>query len=207
MGFPVKSLTKQSMKYRQRFKPRMHCLQTGCLIRNRMRKSKVQKNDGQEATPYICLPYKGMSGESIVTKFRDDLTKALPSYVKPRFIYKGKKLGSCFRIKDKVPQEHETDLIYAFRPNYNSKRSTDYVGETNVRYETRTYEHCFTDKKSSIHKHKEDNNLAVSQSDFEILDKGYKKRLNRKLAEALYIKDFKPKLNEQKQSYKLLLFN
>ena len=49
--------------------------------------------------------------------------------------------------------------------------------------------------------------LEVSQSDFEILDRGYTKRLDRKLAEALHIKNLSPSLNNQKDSYKLLLFN
>ena len=87
------------------------------------------------------------------------------------------------------------------------QRSTDYVGETNVRYGTRCYEHCHTDKESSVYKHKVAKNLEVSENDFEIVEKGFSKRLNRKLAEALYIKERNPVLNGQKKSYKLLLFN
>ena len=131
----------------------------------------------------------------------------MPGLVKPRFVFKGKKLGSYFWVKDHVPFEHQSDLVYAFRPEYNSKQSIDYIGETNVRFGTRTYEHCFTDKHSSIFKHKIAKTLEVSQTDFEILDRGYNKRLDRKLAEALHIKDLKPELNNQKDSYKLLLFN
>ena len=47
----------------------------------------------------------------------------------------------------------------------------------------------------------------MSKDDFEILDRGYSNTLNRKLAEALFIKELKPKLNEQVKSYKLNLFN
>ena len=54
-------------------------------------------------TPFICLPYKGEEGESIINKFKKSLKEALPSNVKPRVTFKGTKLGSCFRIKDKVP--------------------------------------------------------------------------------------------------------
>ena len=158
-------------------------------------------------TPYICLPYKGLPGEGIVRKFRDILTKTLPTNVKPRIVYKGKKLGSCFRIKDKVPLEHESNLVYAFKPTYAEKQVTDYVGETNVRLGTRSYEHCHTDKLSAVYKHKVQNNLEVSEADFEILDKGFSKTVDRKLAEALYVRDLDPVLNRQKQSFKLLLFN
>ena len=105
-------------------------------------------------SPYICLPYKGVLGENVVSKFRNVLSNALPVHVKPRFIFKGKKLGSYFRVKDHVPFEHQSDLVYAFRPESNSKHSIDYIGETNVRFGPRTYEHCFADKQSSIFKHK-----------------------------------------------------
>ena len=80
------------------------------------------KSNEEIYNPYICLPYKGFQGEEIVKKCRDVLTKALPTNVKPRIIFKGKQLGSCFRIKDKVPLEHETNLVYAFKPTYNSEQ-------------------------------------------------------------------------------------
>ena len=76
-----------------------------------------------------------------------------------------------------------------------------------MRYGTRTHEHCFTDKKSSIFKFKEENRVEISPDNFGILDKGYSRTLDRKLAEALYFKELKPRLNEQVKSYKLLLFN
>ena len=103
--------------------------------------------------------------------------------------------------------EHETNLIYAFKPTYDSEKVTEYVGETKVRFGTRTYEHLNTDKASSVYKHKVDNNLSVSDSDFEVIDKGFPKSLDRKLAEALYVKELDPILNRQKKSFNLLLFN
>ena len=167
----------------------------------------VQTNEEEECNPYICLPYKGTRGEVIVKKFKDVLKKALPTKVKPRIIFKGTKLGSCFRIKDKVPLEHESGLVYGFKPSYNAKPRTDYVGETKVRWGNRTYEHCTTDKESSIYKHKVANNLNVTVDDFEILDKGFDKTVDRKLAEALYVKELDPILNRQKKSFTLHLFN
>ena len=157
----------------------------------------------QEVTPFICLPYKGKSGEDILSKFRDKLASILPTNVKPRFAYKGKKLGSYFRVKDVVPREHQSDCVYAFP----SDGDADYVGETKVRFGTRTYEHCYTDKKSAVFKFKEANRVVVSPEDFKIIDRGYSKTLDRKLAEALYIKELNPPLNEQVKSYKLCLFN
>ena len=154
----------------------------------------------QEVKPFISLPYKGKEGEKIVSQFRSALTKALPSHVKPQFTYKGKKMGSYFRLKDKVSIEHQSGLVYAFKRD-------KYVGETKVRYGDRIDQHCHTDKKSAVYKFKVENQIQVSKEDFEILDMGYSNTLNRKLAEALFIKELKPELNEQVKSYKLNLFN
>ena len=111
-----------------------------------------------------------------------------------------KKTGSCFRLKDKVSIEHQSGLVYAFKKG-------KYVGETKVRFGDRIDQHCHTDKKSAVYKFKVENQVQVSKDDFEILDMGYSNTLNRKLAEALFIKDIKPELNEQVKSYKLNLFN
>ena len=94
--------------------------------------------------------------------------------------------------------------MYAFP----SDGDADYVGETKVRFGTRTYEtYCYTDKKSAVFKSKEANRVVVSPEDFKIIDRGYSKTLDRKLAEALYIKELNPPLSEQVKSYKLCLFN
>ena len=165
----------------------------------------VQSNGDAESTenevkPFISLPYKGEEGERIVSQFKRALRNVLPSHVKPQFTYKGKKIGSYFRLKDKVPIAHQSNLVYGYKRG-------KYVGETKVRYGDRTDEHCHTDKKSAIYKFKEENNIQISKDDFRILDTGYPNTLNRKLAEALFIKELKPELNEQVKSYKLILFN
>ena len=156
-----------------------------------------------EVKPLICLPFKGKEGDKIIGQFRNALAKALPPGIKPCFAYKGKKIGSFFRIKDPVPIEHESDLIYAFR----KKDELKYIGETKVRNGTRQHEHSRTDKKSAIFKYKAEKGLDVYPEDFEILEKGYPNTIKRKLAEALYIKELKPPLNEQVKSAKLCLFN
>ena len=156
-----------------------------------------------EVKPLICLPFKGKDGDKIIGQFRNALAKALPPEIKPRFTYKGKKIGSFFRVKDPVPIEHESNLIYAFRKDEELK----YIGETKVRNGTRQHEHSRTDKKSAIFKYKQQKGLDISPEDFEILEKGYPNTVKRKLAEALYIKELKPPLNEQVKSAKLCLFN
>ena len=157
----------------------------------------------QEVTPFICLPYKGKVGETVLSKFKNKLLRVVPKNVKPRFAYKGKKLGSYFRVKDPVPLQHQTDCVYSFTPIDDPA----YVGEKKVRFGSQTHKHCFTDKKSAVHKYKEANNIDITPEDFQIIDRGYSKMLDRKLAEALHIKDLNPPLNEQVKSYKLCLFN
>ena len=95
--------------------------------------------------------------------------------------------------------------MYSYKQNNNEV--IDYIGETNVRFESRIYEHCNTDKKSSVYKEGQSTGCNVSPNDFQVLAKGYPKTRDRKIAEALYIKEFKPRLNEQVASYKLKLFN
>ena len=157
--------------------------------------------------PYICLPYKGQEGEGILKKFRDCIKGVLPADMKPRFIYKGTKLGSFFSVKDKVDVQHQTNLVYGYTPKGENELKKGYVGETNVRFGRRAKEHSLWDKASHVYKNSREKNIEVSMDDFIILEKGYNKQMDRKIAEALYVKEHKPILNQQKDSYKLKLFN
>ena len=94
-------------------------------------------------------------------------------------------------------------MIYAFQQN----EETQYIGETKVRFGTRQHEHGHTDKKSAIFKYKQRLGMDISDEHFRILEKGYPNTVKRKLAEAIYIKELNPPLNEQVKSAKLCLFN
>lgn len=160
-----------------------------------------------EVTPYLCLPYKGKQGEILLKKFKGFVNKMFPSNVKPRFTYKGKKLGSFFPIKDRIKREHLSNLVYAYSAENSANSKPDYIGEISVRFETRIHEHTITDKNSSVFKHIKSTSIVGTGDDFSILGKGYNKTLDRKIAESLYVKQYKPILNEQAYSYKLTLFN
>ena len=153
--------------------------------------------------PFINLPYKGKEGEKIIRQFRRALDRALPANIKPQIVYTGKKVGSYFRIKDKVPIEHQSNLVYSFKV----ENSTRYIGETSVRFGDRSDQHQSTDKKSSVYKFLQENRMNITIDNFEILETGYTNKISRKLAESLYIKDFNPPLNERARSFKLMLFN
>ena len=72
----------------------------------------------------------------------------------------------------------------------------------------RTGEHGGKDKESWIFKHSSTTkHPRVKDEDFEVLATGYPDKRKRKLAEAMFIRDLKPALTHQKESYKLALFS
>ena len=156
--------------------------------------------------PHIILPYKGIKGENIVKVLKKVLSSSLPKNVIPRIIYKGKKLGSFFPTKDKVSDIHKSDIVYGYQVPTMETDSYHYIGECKVRHETRMYEHAHTDKNSAIYKYSHEHNYIPSPSDFSILANGYHTWLDRRLCEALFVRDYKPFLNRQKNSHKLELF-
>ena len=158
------------------------------------------------------LPYQGKTGESVITDLKKCLKKFLPDEVTTQFSYKGKKLSSVFRVKDKVSRLHQSNLVYHYNSQGNKKckKVEDYVGETKARIGQRVYEHFVQDKKSAIRRHCKTCRHGGNTKDFKILGTGYKSTVHRKLAESLYIRDLKPTLNKQGTSsnaFKLHLFN
>ena len=138
--------------------------------------------------------------------FKKRISDILPRKIKPRVVFNGKKIGSFFSLKDPIKSAHQTNLVYGYSYDGNPNQ-IQYIGETKVRFETRTHEHAVSDKQSSVYKHASAHNYAVAKDNFRILETGFNKPLDRKIAESLYIKDFDPSLNEQIQSYTLKLFN
>ena len=86
----------------------------------------------------------------MLRRFKNILKGILPRNFKPRFIYKGTKLGSFFSVKDKVDVSHETNLVYGYTPSGETDLGKGYIGETNVRFKRRTQEHASWDKASSV---------------------------------------------------------
>ena len=122
-------------------------------------------------------------------------------------VYKAKRLGSSFNIKDKIKLEHQHNIVYHSEcPN--RKCTSNYTGETKCRIVKRVGQHHGKDKSSHIFRHSQrTKHKKVDLKDFKILGKGYRTNFTRKISEALYIRTLKPDLNVKKESYKLLLFN
>ena len=68
------------------------------------------------------------------------------------------------------------------------------------------YQHAHTDKNSAVYLHSHEHEYNAEPSNFSILAKGYPKWKDRKICEALFVKDHKPFLNRRKDSHKLELF-
>ena len=156
--------------------------------------------------PHIILPYNGFKGENVLRGFKKALNEWLPKNVTPRFVHKGKKLGSFFQIKDKISSIHRSNLVYGFHIPNKQTENFHYIGESKVRHETRIREHVSLDKHSSIYRHSQEHNYKPNLSNFTILAQGYDKWIDRRICEALFVRDYKPFLNKQKVSHKLELF-
>ena len=72
------------------------------LTTNVQNENMATTNKKEESFYHMCLPYKGKEGEHVMKKLKSQLQNVLPKSIKPRIIYKGKKLGSFFSLKDQV---------------------------------------------------------------------------------------------------------
>ena len=154
----------------------------------------------------LKLPYAGEAGESIIKSLKSTLRRNLPNNQECRIIQTGTKLSKRFNIKDKVAGKHLCNFIYHHKCK-NKKCKEDYIGETARRRNVRTTEHGGKDKQSWVFKHSSSTkHPRAKDENFTILATNYENKRKRKLAEAMYIRDMKPSLNKQKESYRLALF-
>ena len=162
----------------------------------------------EEKILMLKVPYAGPKGETLLKDLNKTLQKNLPEEMKCRVVQTGTKLSRNFNIKDKIDQKHLSDFIYRRDCKNKKCKRGDYIGETARRKVIRTAEHGGKDKDSWIYKHSSTTkHPCAKDEDFEVLATNYPDRRRRKLAEAMFIRDLKPSLNKQKESYKLVLFN
>ena len=168
-----------------------------------------ENEDGKEQKVLLALnlPYVGDKGDKIIRKMQKDLKSKLESEDKKicvRTMYRSTKLSTRFNLKDKTKPEDVHNVVYHVTCPNKKCRST-YCGETRRRLGKRIQEHREKDRKSHVRIHTEHTkrkrvvNPISRSSD--------RTNFRRKISEALFIKETKPDLNVQKESYKLLLFN
>ena len=152
----------------------------------------------------LCLPYNGSKGEHLINKLRKDLNNKLPKSINTQIVYKATKLQSKFQVKDKIHFNNKHNITYLGTCDCGHR----YIGQTKCRCQKRIIEHNKSDKQSHLLKHSNTTkHRRVWLPDFKILGSGYSSDFKRKISESLYIKQYKPEINIQKDAYKLKLFN
>ena len=101
----------------------------------------------------LNLPYAGVKGEKLMSKLKKYVSKTVnkdKKVITMQTIYRSKRLGSNFNIKDKIPFRHQHNIVYHSKcPN--KKCNSQYTGETRCRIENRSDQH-----------HGKDNNFICS---------------------------------------------
>ena len=114
----------------------------------------------------------------------------LPDNVKTDVAFHGKKLSSCFNIKDKTKFPHKHGLVYHAKCAEESCID-DYVGETARRISERVLDQSQSgrDKNSHILKHQiEKEHPCPQYENFTVISSGFRNNTKkRKLSEALWI--------------------
>ena len=87
----------------------------------------------------FVLPYKGERGQRIIKSINKAVKKILAQNHVTQNVYKCKKLGSYFNIKDSTKLEHQHDLTcFTQCPGVNCNKI--YLGETVRRLQERVFE-------------------------------------------------------------------
>ena len=148
-------------------------------------------------TKYIRLPF--CENNEHVSKV---FLQRLNIFTNDKFIFKiiweTRKIRSLLPLKDKVT--HKSSVIYQGICSCGEK----YIGETVRLAEIRFREHDNPKKTSEASKHLR--NKPNHQFEWEIITSASRSLLKRKILEAFYIAKFKPGINDQLESHKLLLF-
>ena len=137
------------------------------------------------------LPYLGCFSTIAQSKIRS-LVNRYCNDLDIKLVFTTFKLRNLFSVKDSVPRELRSRVIYKFTCAY-------YIGETGCHFSTRIREHLSYDKSSHIFKHLQSSERcrqSCSADCFEILDSASTK-FQLKLKEAMHINWEKPNLNQQ----------
>ena len=183
------------------------CKLSGNLNITTNNKSNIS-NDITNTTHILVLPYKGERAQRIIKLINKAVKKILPQNHVTQNVYKSKKLGSYFNIKDPTKLEHQYDLTYFTQcPGVNCNET--YLGKQPEDY-----------KKVPLNMLEKTENPTwlnivwtqirppVCMQDFQILTKRFNQcKFKRKICEALLVIKHQPTLNAQEHSVTHELFN
>ena len=162
----------------------------------------------EEKSHLLLLPYQGQKGDFVLKSMTKRLKTLLPNNFNTQTAFKGKKLNSCFKIKDTVNFEHKHDLVYHGKCSANNCND-DYVGETGRHIAERIIDHNSRDISSHLLKHQiKKEHQCLQNEDVVTNTSGFRNNtVKREISEALLIKDLRPTLSRQEKSVELKLFN
>ena len=149
------------------------------MIKKVLQQAKQQQQQQQIAADaarknhFLLLPYKGEKGEHLIKSMKRRIPKLLPPEIKTQVAYTGKKLSTCFNVKDQSKFEHQHDVIY-YAECPNEKCRENYIGESGRRISERIKDHDGRDLKSHILRHSvESGHANLSYEDFKIIAKNF----------------------------------
>ena len=165
--------------------------------------SNIEKEDTPDKNiKYFKLPYIGTMSTYTQKKINDLIKRCCKPNLNIQLVFNSCKLSSFFSIKDKVPKELQSFVVYKFLC---SGCNATYIGMTCSHLITRIKQHLVTDKNSHVLKHlnqNEDCKACCDATCFSIIDKATTK-YDLLVKEGIHIQLNKPSLNGQLQSYKL----
>ena len=127
----------------------------------------------QKKHHFLLLPYKGKKGEHLIKSMKRRILKLLSPEFKTQAAYIGKKISTCFNVKDQSKFDHRHDMVcYADCPNERCRES--YIGESDHRISECIKDHNGRDLKSHILKHSiESGHAKFSYYDFKMIAKNF----------------------------------
>ena len=174
---------------------------------NTTNNSQTNTTDNNETKLKLFLPFSGKQGIQLLSKWKKQLKKSIPSSVKTYITYERTKYSTKFPSKDRTKPKHKYNVLYFCRyPNVTCKEAC--VGETDGRINKPIIDHNKRDQNSHLLKHtRESQHTHAWKNDFKTFNGNYKSSIKRKISEMISIRTWKPTLNVKEKSTRLGLYN
>ena len=133
-----------------------------------------EKGNNNVKNHLLILPYKSSDAMLMNSSIRRQINRALPDDIKMMVSYTGKKLSTCFNVKDKTVFSNENDIVY-YTNCPEESYPHDYVDESSRRVLERAKDHNGRETSSHIFKHcVEADQQFVSCDDLRIFGRNYR---------------------------------
>lgn len=148
---------------------------------------------------YFKLPFIGDISKHAENKIKQLLNQYCKVGSSIRIAFTPIKLYSFFSLKDQIPDDLKSHVVYKFSC---AGCDSSYVGYTSRYFTTRIDEHLKSDKQSHVFKHLQSSSNCrnkCSNNCFVVLDTA-KTKYSLRIKESMWIKWLKPLLNVQKEN-------